>query len=61
MFDHHVLDMVELGVEKFTSMFDVQVNFDHFYIAQISLDEGCKFSIHIGADNWFASLEIDNR
>ena len=25
MFDHHVLDMVELGVEKYTSMFDIKV------------------------------------
>jgi len=24
LFDHHVLDMVELGVEKFTSMYDIQ-------------------------------------
>ena len=25
MFDHHVLDMVELGVDNFTSMFDIEV------------------------------------
>lgn len=26
MFDYHVLDMIELGIEKFQSMFDVEVN-----------------------------------
>ena len=64
MFDHHVLDMVELGVENFTSMFDIKVNIKHAPFEPsheiIVLFILCKvfFQMHmcshpVGLDVWF--------
>jgi len=38
MFDFHVLDMIELGVDKFTSMYDIEVIILLFTVKDCQLD-----------------------